>query len=68
MGSPSLVEPTDYSCTPTKVLVELLSDASHDLFEPGQLVFKVLQSVMENVDFGVLLSNHFTKVATLTKS
>ena len=68
MGNPSLVDLTDGGCTPTKVLVELSGDASHDLFEAGQLVLQVLQSVMENVYFGVLLPNQFTKVATLTKS
>ena len=52
----------------TKVIVELPGHTSHDLLEAGQLVFKVLQGVMENVDLGVLLSNYLTKVATLTKS
>ena len=51
-----------------KVLIELSGNTSHDLLEAGQLVLKVLQSIMENVYFGVLLSNHLTKVATLTES
>ena len=68
VGSPSLVEPTRDSCASTKVLVELLSDASHDLLETGQLVLQVLQGILENVYLGVLLTNHLTKVATLTKS
>ena len=68
MGNPPLVELASRGRATTKVLVELTSNASHDLLEPGQLVLKVLQSVMENVYFGVLLTNHFTKVATLTKS
>ena len=56
------------SRTPTKVRVELSGNASHDLLKAGQLVFEVLQSVMENVYLGVLLSNHLTEVATLTES
>ena len=68
MRNPSLVELTNRGSTPTKVIIELTSNASHDLLETGQFVLKVLQGVMENIDFGVLLSNHLTKVATLTKS
>ena len=68
MGNPPFVELTSGSRAPTEVLVELTSNASHDLLEAGQLVLKVLQGVMENIYFGVLLPNHFTKVATLTKS
>ena len=68
MGNPSLVDLANRGCATTKVLVELTSNSSHDLFEAGQLVLKVLQRVMENVDLGVLLSNNLTKVATLTKS
>ena len=51
-----------------KVIVELTGDPGHDLLETGQLVLEVLQSVMKKVDFGVLLPNHLTKVATLTES
>ena len=51
-----------------KVIVELTSNASHDLLETSQLVLKVLQGVMENVYFGILLPNYLAKVATLTKS
>ena len=68
MRDPSLVELTSRSRTSTKVLVELSSDPCHDMLETGQLVFQVLHGIMENIDFGVLLPNHFTKVATLTKS
>ena len=68
MGDPSLVKLADRGCASTKVLVELSSDASHDLFKAGQLVLQVLQGVMENIYFGVLLPNYFTKVATLTES
>ena len=68
MGNPSLVELANRDCSPTKVLIELSDNTSHDLFEAGQLVLKVLHHIMENVYLGVLLPNHFTKVATLTKS
>ena len=51
-----------------KVVVELSGNTGHDLLEAGQLVLKVLQGVMKNIDFGVLLSNHLTKVVTLTRS
>ena len=68
MGNPPIVELTGRSRAPTKVLVELTSNASHDLLEAGQLVLKVLQSVMENIYLGALLSYHLTKVATLTES
>ena len=61
------MELTNRGCLTTKVLVELTGNTSHDLFKAGQLVLEVLQGVMENVDLGVLLSNHLTKVATLTK-
>ena len=66
--NPSLVELTNRDLALAEVVVELSNDTSHDLLEAGQLVFKVLQGVMENIDLGVLLSNHLTKVATLTKS
>ena len=68
MGNPSLVVQTNGSRTSTKVRVELISDSGHDLLETGQLVLKVLQSVVENIYFGVLLPNDFTKVTSLTKS
>ena len=61
------MELTDRAGTSTKVRVELRSHTGHDLFEAGQLVFQVLQGVMENIDFGILLPDHLTKVATLTK-
>ena len=59
---------TDRGRATPKVLVELTSNASHDLFEAGQLVLQVLQSVMENVYFGVLLSDYLAEFATLTES
>ena len=68
MGHPSLVKMASHSRTTTKVLVELTSNACHDLLEAGQFVLEVLQSIMENVYFGVLLSYYLAKVATLTKS
>ena len=68
MGDPSLVGLASTDCTTTKVLVELSRNASHYLLETGQLVFQVLQSIVENIDLGVLLPNHLTKVATLKKS
>ena len=68
MGNPSLVELADGNGALTKVLVELTSDSRHDLLETGQLIPKVLQRVMKDVYLGILLTNHFTKVATLTKS
>ena len=68
MGNPSLVELANRGCATTKVLIELTSNASHNLFKASQLVLKVLQSIVENVYLGVLLSNHFTKVTTLTES
>ena len=68
MGDPSIVELASRSPALTKVLVELTNDTSHDLLETGQLVFEVLQGIMENVYLGVLLPNHLTKIATLTKS
>ena len=68
MGNPPFVELTDRGRTPTKVLVELTSDTGHDLFEASQFVLQVLHRIMENIDCGVLLPNHLTKVATLTKS
>ena len=66
MGDPSLVVLANGGRASTKVLIELSGNAGHDLLEAGQLVLKVLQSVMENVYLGVLLSNNLTKVATLT--
>ena len=66
--NPSVVELTNSDLALTEVVVLLLNDTSHDLFEAGQLVFEVLQSIMKNVDLGILLSDHLTKVATLTKS
>ena len=68
MGNPPVVELADGSRALPKVLVELTGDTGHDMFETGQLVLEVLQGVMENVDLSVLLSNHLTKVTTLTKS
>ena len=59
---------TSGSSALTEVLIELSGDTGHNLFETGQLVFEVLQGVMENVDLGVLLPNHLTKVTTLTES
>ena len=66
--NPSLVESTGRSLDLPKVVVELTGNTGHDMLKPGQLVLEVLQGVMENVDLGVLLSNQFTKVATLTDS
>ena len=68
VGGPSLMELTNRGRQPTKVPIELSSNAGHDLFETSQLVLQVLQRIMENVNFGVLLPNHLAKVATLTKS
>ena len=68
MRNPSFVELTNGGRTPTKVLVELPGDSGHDLFEACQLVLQVLQGVVENINFGILLPNHLTKVATLTES
>ena len=68
MQNPSFVELARNDFALMKVVVELSNDTSHDLLETGQLVLKVFQGVMENIYFGVLLPNHFTKVATLTKS
>ena len=62
------MELANRGCTPTKVLVELTSDTTHDLLKAGQLVLKVLHGVVENVYRGVLLPNHLAKVAALTKS
>ena len=62
------MELTDGDRALPKVLIELTGDTGHDLFKPGQLVLEVLQGVMENIDFGVLLPNYLAKVATLTKS
>ena len=68
MQNPSLVELANDNFALTKVVVVLTNNTSHDLLETGQLVLKVLQGVMENIYFGVLKPNYFTKVATLTKS
>ena len=68
MQNPSLVELASRDFALAEVVVELSNDTSHDLFETGQLVLKVLHGVMKNIYFGILLPNHFTKVATLTKS
>ena len=68
MGNPSFMELTNVGCASTKVVVKLLGNTGHDLFEASQFVLKVLQGVMENVYFGVLLSNYLAKVAALTKS
>ena len=68
MGNPSLMELTDRGGAPTKVLVELTSNASHDLLKAGQFVLEVFHGILENVDLSVLLPNHFTKIATLTES
>ena len=59
---------TNGGCAPTKVRIELPGDTSHDLFEAGQLVLEVLQGVVENIYFGILLPNYLTKVVTLTES
>ena len=56
------------SATLPKVVVIFATNPGHDGLEAGQLVLKVLQGIVENVDLGVLLSNYLTKVATLTKS
>ena len=68
VGNPSVMELTSGSRAPPKVLVELTGNTGHNLLEASQLVFKVLQSVMENVYLGVLLPNHLTKVATLERN
>ena len=68
MGDPPIMELANGNRTLPKVLVELTGDTGHDLLEAGQLVLKVLQSIVENVDLGVLLSDNLTKVATLTES
>ena len=68
MGSPSLMKLASGGRTPTKVVVELSGNASHDLLKAGQFVLEVLQGVMKEIYLGVLLSNHLTEVATLTKS
>ena len=68
MGNPSFVELSNMSSHPTGVVVDLSKGTSHDLFETGQFILEVLQSVVENVYLGVLLSYHLAKVATLTKS
>ena len=68
MGNPSLIELTSAGRASSEVVIELAGDTSHDLLEPRQLVLQVLQGIVENVDLGVLLSNHLTKVATLTES
>ena len=68
VGDPSLMELANRGGAPAKVLVELTRNTGHDLFETGQLVFQVLQGILENVDLGILLPNHLTEVATLTKS
>ena len=68
MGNPSIMELARRGRALTKVVVKLSRHAGHDLLEASQLVLEVLQSVMENVYLGVLLTNHLTKVATLTGS
>ena len=68
MRNPPLVILANGSRATTKVLVELTSNPGHDLLESCQLVLEILQSVVENINLGVLLSNHFTKVATLKES
>ena len=68
MGDPSFVKMTTGSTTLPEVVVILATDPGHDLLEAGQLVFEVLYGVVENVQFGILLSNHLAKVATLTES
>ena len=68
VSHPPLMEMTTRRVAFAEVVVVLAADPSHDLFEAGQLVLQVLQGIMENVDLGVLLPNHFTKVATLTRS
>src|ERR1700753_4099530 len=68
MQNPSFMELTNRNLALTKVVVHLMNNTSHDLLKASQLVLKVLQGVMENIYFGVLLPNHLTKVATLTKS
>ena len=68
MGNPSFMEMATGSVTLSEVVVVFTTDPSHDRLEAGQLVFKVLHSIMENVEFGILLPNHLTKVATLTES
>ena len=54
--------------TLAEVVIELTSNTRHDVLETGQFVLEILQGIVENVYFGVLLSNHLTKVATLTES
>ena len=68
MGNPSLMEMATRGVTLAEVFVVLATDSRHDRLEAGQLVLQVLQGIMENVYLGVLLTNHFTEVATLTKS
>ena len=62
------MEMTTRSATFAKVVIILATDPSHDLFKTGQLVFEVLDGVMQNVEFRGLLTNHLTKVAMLTES
>ena len=59
---------TTRSTTLSKVVVILATNPGHDHLETRQLVFEVLHGILENVDLGILLSNHLTKVATLTES
>ena len=68
MQDPPIVDLTNGGFDLAEVVVELTNNTSHDLLEAGQLVLKVLHRIVENVYLGVLLPNHFTKVATLTKS
>ena len=68
MGYPPVMEMATRSAAFTEVVVIFATNPGHHRLETGQLVLKVLQSVMENVYFGVLLPNHLAKVATLTKS
>ena len=65
---PPLMELSNRDFTLTEVVIHLTNSTRHNLFETGQLVLEVLQSIMKDIDLGVLLSDHLTKVATLTKS
>ena len=68
MGNPTLVKMTTRNAAFTEAVVILTTNSGHDLFKASQLIFEVLQGIMENIYFGVLLSNHLAEVATLTRS
>ena len=57
MRDPPIIDLANGGGATAKVLVELTSNASHDLLEASQLVLEVLQGILENVYLGVLLSN-----------